>query len=535
MKKNKVISIVLVMSIVFSAFAVPAYAGDDITDPAKQKGYTFLNKVINSVVGGISAAMLTPNWEKKSDYKTEIFYQGLSKSEYKTNAESGDKWSIGYANSSILTGKEVGGGDYYVGGSLSITKKLATEQWDDQKVRTVAISDGRGISIFSSIDCFGFANVDVRAIRAVFAEYAKSKNLNITSVNISALHQHSCVDTYGMNGDIVDALFCSSFRTLLGKELPGGQNKDYMNNLYTVTVKSMEEAIGNMETGKLYFGTVDASQYIKDKRDPQVFDSNLNRFRFVPDDTSSKETWIVNGAIHCVGNGAAQTALTGDYPYYMEQYINSNNNANFFYIEGAELAITSKYDSLELDETISAEQGNKYRIKVYGETLAGLLGKIDNEKEVAPIFNISFKEVWVDVDNNILILAAKGGLLKDNIYKSGLGKYEIVTEVGYAEFGTDIAVSIIPGELAPEIAFGGADTAATSWQGEDWNYQSFTSLTPNKKLLVFGLTNDQIGYLLTSNNWHSILTENEEIVSCGQYAGESITKAYIDLIKEVKG
>ena len=95
-----------------------------------------------------------------------------------------------------------------------------------------------------------------------------------------------------------------------------------MENLYNVTVKSMLDAIDDMQTGSLYFGTVDVSEYIRDKRDPQVFDKNINRLRFVPDAQGEEETWIVNGAIHCVGNGAGGTVLTGDYPYYMEKYIN---------------------------------------------------------------------------------------------------------------------------------------------------------------------------------------------------------------------
>ena len=83
--------------------------------------------------------------------------------------------------------------------------------------------------------------------------------------------------------------------------------------------------------------------------------------------------------------------------------------------------------------------------------------------------------------------------------------------------------------------FGGADTTDTSWQGKDWKYPSFESQVNGKKLIVFGLTNDQVGYLLTSNNWHSIFTENEEIVSTGQYAGEFITKAFLELLQEIKG
>ena len=531
---KKILAVLLAVSVFISAFTIPALAREDVTDKTMQKVYTALDGVVNALVGGIANLIATPHWNNKADYKTENFYKGLDKKDFLDKAEDNAVWSAGYANASILTGKEVGGdGDYYVGGSLAIDKKLATEQWDDQKVRTVALSDGRGISIFSAVDCFGLANPDVRIIRAKFEEYAKSKNLDITSVNVSALHQHSCVDTFGMNGDIVDALFMSSIRTLIGQELPGGQNKEYMENLYKVAVDSMIKAVENMKTGKMYFGTVDVKEYMHDKRDPQVFDSNLNRFRFVPDEEGAKEIWIVNGSMHCVGNGAAQRELTADYPYYMEQYINEHDNADFFYILGAQLAITSDYDPLEFDEERVEKEGTVYRIRTYGETLAQKLETIKEEKEVAPILNIKFSEVWIDINNNILLLAGKGGLLKNNIHKNGFNKYAIVSEVGYAEIGEDIAIAIIPGELAPEIAFGGAETAETSWYGEDWEYPSFESKVSGRKLLVFGLTNDQVGYLLTSNNWHSIFTENEEIVSTGRYGGEQVTKAFLELLESI--
>ena len=144
--KNRVISIILAVSLIISAFTLPSFAREDVTDKSMQHLYTFLDKAVNALVGGIAALIATPKWQNKEDYKTENFYKGLDKSEYQTEAGDESVWSVGYANASILTGKEVGGGDYYVGGSLSVSKKLATEQWDDQKVRTIAISDGRGIN-----------------------------------------------------------------------------------------------------------------------------------------------------------------------------------------------------------------------------------------------------------------------------------------------------------------------------------------------------------------------------------------------------
>lgn len=532
--KKKVISIVLACAVLMSAFAIPASASTVVTSSVERGFYRAVDTIIDALVGGIAALIKSPDWVAKKDYVSENFYAGLDANEFLDTPADGAKWKVGYSNASLLTGKELSGeGDYYVGGSLSVTKKLATDVRDDQKVRTVAISDGRGISIFAVLDAYGLANTDVRAIRKIFAEYASANNLNITSVNISALHQHSCVDTFGMNGDIVSAVFTSCIRNILGLELPSGQNKDYMANLYEKTVNSMKEAVANMEEGTLYYGSVNVADYIRDKREPKVFDEELHRLRFVPDSDTSKETWIINGAIHCVGNGAAGTVLTGDYPYYMEKYINENAGANYFYIQGAELAISLQTALIESDPAAVEQYGERYaKLMAYGEKLGEIVCTISDETEVEPIFNIRYTEIFVPIDNSILTLAAKCGLLLNQVVKVGLG-YEVATEVGYAEFGDKLAVAIIPGELAPEIAFGGADTAAESWTGTDWNYPSFEDAA-GKELIVFGITNDQIGYILNENSWHSYLTENEEIVSTGPKAGETITEAVLGLIKEVK-
>ena len=81
--------------------------------------------------------------------------------------------------------------------------------------------------------------------------------------------------------------------------------------------------------------------------------------------------------------------------------------------------------------------------------------------------------------------------------------------------------------------YGGAIAPEDSWLGTDWNYTPFDEAT-ERKLLVFGVTNDQIGYLLTENDWRSYLTENEEIVSTGPKAGAHIANAYLTLVDEIK-
>ncbi len=528
---KKLTSILLAFAVILSAFAIPASA-DDGTSDVERGFYRFVDGLLDTVVTGIASLIVEPrSFIDKDDYVSENFYEGHAPEEFLDVPADGAQWKVGYSNASILTGKELTE-EHYVGGSLSVTKKLATAQYDDQKIRTVAISDGRGISIFASIDTFGLANNEVRVIREKFQAYADSKGLEITSINISALHQHSCVDTFGLNGDIIGALFTSSFKNLFGMELSSGKNKNFMENLYKVSVQSMIDAVEDMTAGNLYYGTADMEEYIHDKRDPQVFDGNLNRLRFVPAD-GSEETWIVNIPVHCVGHGAAGTVLTGDYPYYMEKYINENAGANFMMILGAELAITSEYpEDIYRDPEIIAEYDDGYAGLIsYGNLLGEIACSISNDEFVAPILNIRHTELFVPVDNSIFKLAARGGLLTNQVVKNGLG-YEAVSELGYAEFGTDIAIAIIPGELAPEIAYGGAITADDSWDGTEWNYSAFADVT-DRKLLVFGITNDQVGYMLTENDWRSYLTENEEIVSTGPKAGAYVADAYLTLFDEI--
>lgn len=526
--KKRLIAIILSVAMLFSATSLPVLAADEFT-ASEITLNTLGEKVLQGLVGIIAGLIKAPNtWLSEDKYfETTELYD--TKTDFVDEAQA-EYWSLGYASDSLQTGNEL---ECYVGGSLAVTKKLATEVYDDQRVRTVAISDGRGTHVFVALDCFGFASSEVYKVRDMLADFAEKNN--VVSINISSLHQHSCVDTFGMNGDLVAALFLSPIRNILGIPNPSGQNEAFMNNLYAKVIGTVETAVKNMTEGDLYYGSVDISEYIRDKRDPQVIDPNLNRFRFVPAD-GSKETWIVNLAIHTVGLGAGGTSVSADYPYYMEQYINENAKANFMMIQGAELAITSEYgDNLVVDPAIVEKVDEGYaRMAAYGAKLGEFACSVQDNKKIEPILNYATSTYLIPTDNQILILAGKGGLLTNTVVKTGLWKYSVVSEVGYMELGKDIAVVIAGGELAPEIAFGGATTKEESWSGEEWNFEPIKDNVNGRTLVVFGITNDQTGYMLTDNSWRSFLCENEEIVTPGPQAGSAFATAFYSLLDSVR-
>lgn len=526
---------VAVTSIDFGGIKLPT-SWDELGGMMLKSLYKLADQIIDALVKGINKNIPSVKFEQKENFTSEMFFEGME--DYLSAPASNAVWSLGYGSASLQTGNELDG-KHYVGGSLSFPKsKAATAIYDDQRVRVIAINDGssRGTLIFAVIDGFGISSTDVRGIRKELADFAKANN--IVGINISVLHQHSCVDTFGMNGDLVKMIFTNPALNRINNtfgtdyKLLNGQNASFMKHLYDVTVDSVKEAVNSMTTGKMYYSEIEAGEYIRDKREPMVFDSKIHRFRFVPDN-GTKETWLCNMAIHAVGNGAAGTEITGDYPYYIEQEVNKAG-ANFIQIQGAELAISSKHDSLNLPEGTPRLES----LKIYGTTLGKLIVESNEaETEVAPLLNYRMKEYYVPVTNQILEFAGKLGALTNTVVATDDSNnvLEVATELGYLEIGTKLAVAIIPGELEPAIAYGGYLDADHSWTGTDFDYPSLQDIVgTDKELLVFGLMNDQIGYILEDNDYSSILSGvNEEIVATGNLAGSTTINAFEELMKSI--
>ena len=289
----------------------------------------------------------------------------------------------------------------------------------------------------------------------------------------------------------------------------------------------METAIESMEEGNLYYGSTDISEYMRDAREPIAFDSNIHRLRFVPAN-GGKETWIVQGSMHCTGFGAGPDELTADYPYYIEKAINEKVGANVVYVLGAELAIKMENESVYNPEATDIEN-----LANYGYAVADKVIAINNDMLLAPVLNVAHKEVLLPVDNGILTLAAREDLFNVVIVKKGL-KYIIVTEIGYMELGNKVGIFFCPGEFDPSIIFGGPESGDAAWTGETWDYAPLKDVADVECVMVYGLCNDQAGYVLRDNEYHSLLSENEEVNVVSKTAGANFTEAYIELINDVK-
>lgn len=538
-KAKKILALLLTLTILVLSVAMPASAASKV-DPSQgtaqkieaafymllDKLVMVVGKVLNRVIPGLDWGN---TWQNYDDYETpDTFYKGDDSFDYEVKADA--VWSAGYAYGSLLEGLDITNGEYFMAGSLqAFSGKVPEKILDDQGVNVYALSDGDGIAVQAVIDGYGFARGDVLKIRAMLADFAKENN--IISINISTLHQHSLIDTLGMGVALAPALILNPAISVTGMDkdkLTSGKTQAFMDNLYEVVTSTVIEAVEDMEEGTLYYGSADVSDLMHDKRKPEVLDGEISRFRFDPKDEASDELWICEAGIHCTGYSSDLNAVSADFPYYFKEYVKEQTGADVVYVQGAELAIGAERDTIQ-----NVGDGENARVKGYGIELAKRTMAIDNEVELDPVLNISFTEVALTADNPVHILAVREGIVETVVTKDG-GDFVVITEVGYMELGNKIGVAMIPGEIAPEILWGGAVSKEESWTKTSWDYAPLAETAGVERLICFGLNNDQIGYILTDNDIRSMFTENEEINAASVKAGSVITQAFEGLVAAVK-
>lgn len=470
-------------------------------DPAELK--TALSKFFVEFVGGIADNLVKTiikvfpmrDFAHYDDYVSENFLTGTPVRQ--TAAAQNARWSAGYKSVSIVP-DDVLTAPYFTAGYFNnyLGKNPVTAVLDDQCFRAVAINDGsgNGTAVFISLDGFSLSNTNVRKLRERLAGFIAEKN--IVSLNVTTTHSHYCIDTSGLGVSLLPFVGENIKAGILGgSDKLSSTNEKFMEGLFSKGAQAVRDAVNTMQPGTLYYRATDIADMIGDKQTPIVFDPNVNTIRFVPDSKSANEIWLVNAGVHPTGYPRESTEVSAEYPYAIVKYAKELAGADVAFYQGAQNEI-SKGGSIEVPEGATDFD----RVQAYGKQIVQRIMVPDSEVALEPYLNVTHAEIFLRIENPILMAAAKLNVI-NNICVNTTGKLEdalLVTELGYVEFGSKLAVAFAPGEMTPEIAWGGAKTAAESWNGKNWDYPSMQELA-GRKLIVFGLTNDQIGYIIPDN------------------------------------
>ncbi len=429
-----------------------------------------------------------------------------------------DSWSVGYSRA-VLTPDDVDSHRYFLGGFLKFPAQEATGVIDDLCVRAVVLDDnsGRGAVAFAWIDAVGVMNADIKAIRAKLSDITGTNGL--VAINVGATHAHSAIDTQGLWGNIPKS----------------GRDEAYMAAVVEKTANAIRQAYTSRTQGQLYYSAKACPELFADGREPYSIDEKVHLFRFVPADTAKREIYIANFGGHPINLAWANTEISGDYPYYIEREINATENADFMFVQGA--IGGAIHINMGTQNGIPEELSSYEKMQQYSKLMAGVLSDLaDSGKAVEPILNIKLAQLDFEVNNFLFKLVERAGLCNAKAFKENGAAY-MSSEIGYVEIGKNIKVLQVPGEVLPEIVYGNFFTANEALNGTEYPYPALNTYLPeDDDILVFGLCNDAVGYIVPDNDYGSAGSDGhyEESVSTGSKSGTALSKAFIELFESLK-
>lgn len=574
---KKIIATVMAVIMLFSVATVPASALD--LSSAKN-GVTnifarALGFVLECLVSAVNANMEeTESFIPEDEYTFDNFYEGTA--EFIDEASEKAVWSLGKAEASLVP-ENWQDYDLYLGGFISEQNLFTNDMreiLDDMKVRVIALDDGsqRGTAVFATVDAIGVSNNDVRMIREMLSGFAAEMGIN--SINIYSTHAHSCIDTQGLWTDIIGkwpANLLHAF-TGLGTTRPG-TDPEYMIFFREEIKKAIEEAVSSMEKGEMTYAEKDiGEEYFNNKNRPSAssMDTKLKRFAFYPFNKGVKPTMILNMSAHpdVVGLATADDetkghGLSGDYIYYIGETL-GKLGYDFMFFNGAICGIYIGRINVNTDKRvdIAAAYGKEIARMTVGMTMSEeeirgdeKLMALDftdaqtegcgyvpwyegwtpvEEEEVEPILNIALRSVEIQATNPVITAAAKLGVVNYTVKNTADNKKFITTEIGYMEIGEDVRIAMVPGEFCSDLVYGGASlTSDGSITGEEFEGRTLCEIF-GEDVVVFGLANDAIGYIVPDNDYCMCLGfgHYQESISLGRATASTIIEGFEEIAEE---
>lgn len=345
---------------------------------------------------------------------------------------------------------------------------------DEQRASAVWIDTGLNDGILLiSIDSVGLSSATCNDIRSALSDF--SERTGCTSINICSTHDHAGVDTLGLWGEIA----------------MNGKNDAFMDNLMTAAVSAAETAYASRRTGSLFFGSVETVSMQRDSRPPQVYDPNLYQFRFVPDDGDAGIRVILYAA-HAEALRGANTMVSRDWPGVMSDVIKAETGDDTLFLQGAigGLIMTSEQTEGEFDAVENRDLTGE-RLAAYALSIS-----VGDEQCLTPAIRLTRVDFDIPLDNTLFMYYRFLGILGNGMRtgKSGTG-YVMETSLSVLTVGEKTLV-LLPGELFPELMTGEGLT--------DTDPEPLCAIAARygiDDLLVAGLCNDEIGYIVTPSDY----------------------------------
>ena len=340
----------------------------------------------------------------------------------------------------------------------------------DRLMARCLILESGGVRIaLVSCDVIGLPRYQIEAIRA------KIKNVAGERVIIAATHTHSGPDTLGQWGrDLTTSGVSPAWMTML---------RDKVAALVDTTADRLQPV-------RLKFAvTSDVGRISKNSRVPQILDTELSAMQVVSADSSKPVCTFVNFACHPEVLDTRQ--ITADFPHWLYDTVEGGGGGVCLYLNGAQGGMITA----DFDEATAPRGQNWQAAQFIGTTLGRRALEIMAHTDVTladALIQAERRVFTVPLDNPRFKALIALGIFPRSMVQDG----NVTTEVnrltiGPAEFLT------LPGEALPNIGL------------------YLKSRMTGKPRFLLGLCGDELGYILTPEDYGLSLYRYESSVSVG--------------------
>lgn len=381
-----------------------------------------------------------------------------------------------------------------ISGGMGPTRP-ATESQGKLTCRAMVLQSGQSRVAFVSLDLLGFPRVLGDRVRA------RIDRIEAENILIAATHTHSAPDCYAF---------------------PDGQgghsgDMDYINHICDQTVLAINAAVDSLQPASLKIATGEAQGKIAyNYYAPDLYDRRMSVIQAIDGDDKVIAT-LVNYAIHPEVLGADAGILSPDLIGPLCDSIEAEAGGMAMFVNGAQGGMITA-DNRQLDQVKDTSRGYWNDSRTWdeclriGRTMASEALRIiapapvqqQPELKCAAIeveFPVESEELWGVVQHSPL-----GYPHNDN--------RSITAQINCVQLG-NAQILTIPGEALPNIGF----YLKRKMHG-DHN-------------LLFGLTNDAFGYILTKVDFNSFPRYDYiSRVSLGEMTGEILIERALALADE---
>jgi hypothetical protein len=430
--------------------------------------------------------------------------------------------------------------------------RVATGVHDDLYARCLALGIAQQRLVACSVDLIGLFYDDIQTIRRRLQRVIPGESVLI----VAATHTHAGPDTLGLYGP---------------RSLETGVDLKYLDWADQRIAMTAEDAVRAMQPVRIELARDDHPLLALLQgvdRPPIVKDPFLYAMRLVARSTGQTIATVVNWSDHPEVLGRKNTEITADYPHWTRDYLEKKLGGTALFFSGSIGKVSPLGDQVALLDPQTgkiADDGTWRKAELLGTEIGKLAERALQGAKPVDVDSVLIRSdaVFVPMHNPNFRVAQAAGVFagRKPLYTNGnpdptaetrelpeLGrvKYstgaDIQTEVDYIQLRSDgvpvAEIVTIPGEIYPELVDGGV----AAYPGADYPQAPIEPVLreqlKTQYQFVFGLGNDEIGYLIPKMEWdekppwlkNAAQPWYGEINSVGPDAAAAILRALVALI-----